>query len=141
MLVRLAISLTVLRTCSVAERDLEILALRHRVAVLRRQVKRPDLLPAARMILGALGLRLPAGRLLFSPTALLRSHCQLVRRHWSAFPLRPRRGRRPLPDAMLNSSVSLALENPRRGDRRILGELLKLGYSFGNHHSRHPAPP
>ena len=41
---RLAISVAVLHTSSDAERDLEILALRHQVAVLRRQVKRPDLL-------------------------------------------------------------------------------------------------
>jgi hypothetical protein len=36
MLLRLAVSLAVLRTTSDAERDLEILALRHQVAVLRR---------------------------------------------------------------------------------------------------------
>ena len=49
VLVRLATSLTVLRTSSDAERDLEILALGHQVAVLRRQVRRPDLLPADRI--------------------------------------------------------------------------------------------
>ena len=36
-LVRLAISVAVLRTQSEGERDLEILALRHQVAILRRQ--------------------------------------------------------------------------------------------------------
>jgi putative transposase len=128
VLVRLAISLAVLRTSSDAERDLEILALRHQVAVLRRQVKRPDLLPADRMILAALGLRLPAGRLLFSPATLLRWHRELLRRHWSAFRLRPRRGRRPIPDELLQLILRLARENPRWGDRRIQGELLKLGY-------------
>ena len=51
MLLSLAITLAVLRSCSNAERDLEILALRHQVAVLRPQVKRSDLLPADRMIL------------------------------------------------------------------------------------------
>ena len=89
MLLRLAINLAVLRANSDAERDLELLALRHQVAVLRRQVKRPDLLPADRMILAALGMRLPPGRLLFSPATLLRWHRELVRRHWSAFGLRP----------------------------------------------------
>ena len=79
MLLRLAINLAVLRSTPDAERDLEILALRHQVAVLRRQVKRPDLLPADRMILAALGSRLPPRRLLFSPATLLRWH-----RSWCA---------------------------------------------------------
>ncbi len=60
MLLRLAVSLALLRTGSDAGRGLEILALRHQVAVLRRQVKRPDLLPADRMILAALGSRIAA---------------------------------------------------------------------------------
>ncbi len=128
MLLRLAISLTVLRTSSDAERDLEILALRHQVAVLRRQVKRPDLLPADRMILTALGSRLPPGRLLFSPATLLRWHRELVRRRWSGFRLRPRRGRPPISDELRELILRLGRENPRWGDRRIKGELLKLGY-------------
>ena len=85
MLLRLAISLAVLRTSSDAERDLEILTLRHQATVLRRHVKRPDLLAADRMILAALGLGLPPGRLLFSPATLLRWHRELVRKHWSPF--------------------------------------------------------
>jgi len=128
MLLRLAISLAVLRSSSDVVRDLEILALRHQVAVLRRQVKRPDLLPADRMILAALGSRLPPGRLLFSPATLLRWHHELVRKHWSAFGLRPRRGRPPISDELRNLILRLGRENPRWGDRRIKGELLKLGY-------------
>src|SRR5881396_550075 len=119
MLLRLAISLAVLRSSSDAERDLEILVPRHQVAVLRRQVKRPDLLPADRMILAALGMRLPPGRLLFSPATLLRWHRELVRKHWAAFGLRPRRGRPPISDELLDLIMRLGRENPRWGDRRI----------------------
>jgi hypothetical protein len=96
VLVRLAINLATLHTSSNAERDLEILALRHQVAVLRRQVKRPELLPADRMILAALGRGLRPGRLMFSPATLLRWHQELVRKHWAAFRQRPRRGRPPI---------------------------------------------
>src|SRR5262245_27068234 len=112
MLVRLAITLIVLRRTSDAERDLELLALRHQVAVLRRQVKRPELLPADRLILSAIGLRLPPGRLMFSPATLLRWHQELVRRHWSAFRSRPRRGRPQIPDELRQLILRLARENP-----------------------------
>lgn len=128
MLLRLAINLAVLRNTSDVERDLEILALRHQVAVLLRQVKRPDLLPTDRMILAALGLRLPPGRLLFSPATLLRWHRELVRKHWSTYGLRRRRGRPPISDELRELILRLGRENPRWGDRRIQGELLKLGY-------------
>jgi hypothetical protein len=64
-LARLLVAMLLLRAQSEAERDLELLALRHEVAILRRHVKRPDLLPADRLLLAALGRRLPVGRLLF----------------------------------------------------------------------------
>jgi hypothetical protein len=66
------------RAQAVAERDLELLALRHEVAILRRHVKRPDLLPTDRLLLAALGRRLPVGRLLFTPATVLRWHRELV---------------------------------------------------------------
>ncbi len=128
VLLRLAISLATLATSSDSERDLEILALRHQVAVLRRHVKRPELVPADRLVFAALGLRLPPGRLMFSPATLLRWHRELMRRHWSAFRLRPRRGRPPISEELRQLILRLGRENPRWGDRRIQGELLKLGY-------------
>ncbi len=99
-MLRLAISLVVLRTSSNAERDLEILALRHQVAILHWQVKRPELRPADRMLLAAVGLRLQPGRLLFSPATLLRWHRELVRGHWSAYRGRPCRGRPRISDEL-----------------------------------------
>jgi len=61
VLLRLAISLATLATSSDSERDLEILALRHQVAVVRRQVNRPELVPADRLVFAARGLRLRPG--------------------------------------------------------------------------------
>ena len=94
MLRRLLVAILLLCAKAEAERDLELLALRHEVAILRRQVKRPDLLPADRLVLAALGRRLPVERLMFRPATLLRWHQELVRRRWSAFGRRPRRGAR-----------------------------------------------
>src|SRR5262249_5971861 len=88
-LARLLVAILLLRAQAEAERDLELLALRHEVAILRRHVKRPELLPTDRLLLATLGRRLPVGRLLFTPAAVLRWHRELVRRRWSAFGGRP----------------------------------------------------
>src|SRR5215469_15049738 len=84
-LARLLVAILLLRAQAEAERDLELLALRHEVAILRRQVKRAGLLRTDRLLLAALGRRLPVGRLLFTPANVLRWHRELVRRRWSAF--------------------------------------------------------
>jgi hypothetical protein len=64
-------------------KDVELLVLRHQLAVLGRQQRRPLLRPADRALLAALARLLPPGRrhgLVVTPQTLLRWHRELVRR-------------------------------------------------------------
>ena len=98
MLVRV-LSWLALLARSDAAKDVEILMLRHEVAVLRRNA-RPTLTWPDRAVLSALSRLLPAPLRqlrLVSPRTLLRPHHQLVARRWTY----PRRGqgRPPIPSA------------------------------------------
>ena len=129
VLLRLHVDLVRIQSRSAAEVALELVLLRHEVAMLRRQVERPQLGPIDRLIFAAIGRHLPIDRLRFSPATLLRWHRELVRRHWAAFGKRPRRpGRPPLPAETQALILRLARDNPRWGYLRIRGELLKLGF-------------
>jgi putative transposase len=109
-------------------KDLELLVLRHQLAVLGRQERRPLLRPADRALLAALARLLPPRRrhgLVVRPQTLLRWHRELMRRKWA----QPRRspGRPPTDGRVRELVLRFARENPRWGYPRIAGELLKLG--------------
>ena len=76
------------------ELAIEVVVLRHEVAVLRRQVARPALRPSDRALFAALSRlldRLHRGKFFVQPETLLRWHWDLVRRRWTY----PHRSGRP----------------------------------------------
>ena len=112
-------------------KDVELVLLRHQLAVLARQQARPKLRPADRAFIAALARLFPPRRrhgLVVTPATLLRWHRALVRRRWT-YP--HRRCGRPRTDRTLRELVlRLARENPRWGYQRIAGELGKLGFGL-----------
>jgi len=109
---------------------IEIVILRHEVAVLRRQVDRPALRPADRALLAGLSRLLTRARqrgFFVQPATLLRWHRDLIRRRWT-YP--HRRSGRPTVPAAAALVVRLARENPTWGYRRICGELATMGISI-----------
>jgi hypothetical protein len=124
-----ALSWLALLARSEAVKDVEILVLRHEVAVLRRHNPRPTLSWVDRALLSALSrlLQVDPRRLrLVSPRTLLRWHAQLVARRWS-YP--QRQPGRPTTSPTVRALVlRMARENPRWGYRRLHGELVGLGH-------------
>ena len=75
VMARRVLELVVLRFRSQDYQELEIVVLRHELAILRRQVVRPDLRDADRMLLAAASRILPRARwsvFLVTPATLLR---------------------------------------------------------------------
>jgi putative transposase len=112
-------------------KDAELLVLRHENAVLRRQVARVRYTPADGVWLAALSRLVPRRRwaevFAVTPATILAWHRRLVARKWDY--TAPRRPGRPATAATIKNLVMrMATENPTWGQRRVQGELVRLGH-------------
>jgi hypothetical protein len=114
------------------DKDAEILALRHQLAVLQRKVGKPAFTPNDRTLLAALLRHLPTRKLrqlhlLMRPDTILRWHRELLNQRQAATCAPRRRGRQRTVRSIRALALRLARENRSWGYRRIHGELTALG--------------
>ena len=112
------LQLVVLRLRS---RDLEIVVLRHEMAILRRHTSRPSMTTADGVFLTATSRLMPCAlwnALFVTPAPLLDWHRRLVARRWT---YRRRPGRKPMSDEVRELILRIARESPRWGYQRIVG--------------------
>jgi len=127
VLLRWLLELVTLRRQSDAFKDLEIIVLRHELAILRRATRQMRTTAVDRMFLAAASRLLPRARwrsFIVTPATLLRWHRRLLAKRWT-YP-RPV-GRPPIGRETRALVLRLARENPRWGYPRIVGELKGLG--------------
>jgi putative transposase len=135
------------------DKDIEILALRHQLLVLQRQVGKPAFTDTDRAILAGLLPHLPMDRLrqlllLVRPDTIMRWHRNLLKRRHAATCVPKRRGRPPTVRSIRALVLRLARENSSWGHRRIHGELAAPGIKIASstvweilkEHGIQPAP-
>ena len=128
LMVRWTLQLAALRLQSNDFKELEIVVLRHELAVLRRRIRRPAMTWTDRLFLTAASRLLPRARwrvFILTPATLLRWHRRLVAKRWTY----ARRGRPPIRREIRRLVLRLAGDNPRWGYQRIVGELKGLGFT------------
>jgi hypothetical protein len=110
------------------EKDVEVAVLRHQLAVLRRQLTRPQYSPTDRAVLATLARLLSRERwsvFHVTPATLLRWHRDLVARSWTY----PRQGHTARPGG----------EEPETGRARAVGPLVRPPVRRADRHCRRAA--
>jgi putative transposase len=127
LVLRRVLQLVALRCRSNDYKELEIVVLRHELAILRRQTRRPALTTVDRLFFAAVSRVLPRAQwrsFFITPETLLRWHRRVVAKRWTyASPA----GRPPMRREIRELVLRLARENPRWGYQRMVGELKGLG--------------
>jgi hypothetical protein len=131
LLYRLLCRLVRVLTGGGRERELEIIVLRHQLAILSRGGNRPRYTTAVRAVVAAASRLLPRERwscFVVTPQTLRRWHRALLHGGRNQRPL----GRPPLPAEIRALITRLARENSGWGYLRIQGELKGLGISVSH---------
>src|SRR5262245_2969340 len=114
--------------------QVENIALRHQLAVLRRSVKRPKLTSADRLLWAWLCEAWSDWRsslLIVKPETVIGWHRKGFRLFWTGTVRRGQTGRPPVSKETRQLIRKMSRENPLWGAPRIHGELLKLGIDIG----------
>jgi putative transposase len=122
VLLRRVLQLGALRFRSNEFTELEIVVLRHELAVLRRRTRGPVMTRTDRLFLAAVSRLLPRARwraLILTPATLLRWHRRLVAKRWT---YACRAGRRPIRCEIRALVLRLVRDKPRWGYQRIVGK-------------------
>jgi putative transposase len=127
VVLRRVLQIAALRFWSNDLKELEIVVLRHELAILRRRTRRPAMTWTDRLFLAAASQLLPRARwrsFIVTPATLLRRHRRLVAKRWT---YARRAGRPPVRREIRELVVRFARDNPRWGYQRIVGELKGIG--------------
>jgi putative transposase len=129
--------------------QLEIVALRHQISVLRRSAKRPKVTDADRVVwawLSEVWSNWRSALVIVKPETVITWHRRGFRWFWAWKVRHGKRGRPNVPEEVRELIRRMSRENPLWGAPRIHGELLKLGIevgetSVGKYMVRHRRPP
>jgi transposase InsO family protein len=114
--------------------DLENLALRHQLSVLRRSVKRPKLTSADRLLwawLCEVWIDWRSALVIVKPDTVIAWHRKGFRLFWTWKVRHGQPGRPAVPKDVRELIRRMSRDNPLWGAPRIQGELLKLGVDIG----------